>query len=236
MKIEPRILKNGEAMLERANEKYRYRPKRLGGDTVIKGLSARTTVGDFWSWAYSDVMVNTTRSVFAEYLVGLALGTLSDPRIEWGPVDFIYRGKSIEVKSSAFLQSWPQARYSDVRFDVKIRKCAWDPESGKMLETVSRLAHCYVFCLFTDKNEVEGGVLDADMWRFYVLRTEDLDHELGGRRSVGLTQLNRLTDSVSFRELRESIDHALFHEERQLVENRLEARSLANLQSRSRCI
>jgi hypothetical protein len=46
------------------------------------------TIGDFWSWAYSDVVSNTFRSVFAEFLVGSALGVLQSPRIEWNYVDF----------------------------------------------------------------------------------------------------------------------------------------------------
>jgi hypothetical protein len=30
------------------------------------------TVGDFWSWAYSDLLSNTDRAVFAEFVVGTA--------------------------------------------------------------------------------------------------------------------------------------------------------------------
>jgi hypothetical protein len=45
------------------------------------------TIGDFWSWAHSDVMSNTNRSIFAEFLVVSALGLLDTPRIEWDAVD-----------------------------------------------------------------------------------------------------------------------------------------------------
>jgi hypothetical protein len=30
------------------------------------------TVGDFWSWAYSDLLSSTDRAVFAEFVVGTA--------------------------------------------------------------------------------------------------------------------------------------------------------------------
>lgn len=192
---------------------YDYHPKKLSSDTIIRGLPSGVTVGDFWSWAYSDVMMNTIRSVFAEYIVGLALNAVSDPRIEWGPVDLIYRGKGIEVKSSAFLQSWPQTRHSNVRFDIEARKNSWDPETGRFLPIDSRPADCYVFCLFPDKSEVEGMILDVSAWRFYVLDRDVIDRELGERKSVGLNLLERLTHAVRHEELRESIDYALSRKE-----------------------
>ena len=36
------------------------------------------TVGDFWQWAYSDILSNRNRSIFAEYIVGVALGQRSE--------------------------------------------------------------------------------------------------------------------------------------------------------------
>ena len=79
----------------------RYNPnaKIIG----IEGL----TLGDFWSWAYS-VFSNLNRSVFAEFIVGSALGIIGLPRVEWRAYDFLYCGKKIEVKSAAYVQSWEQ--------------------------------------------------------------------------------------------------------------------------------
>jgi len=39
------------------------------------------TVGDFWSWAYSDMLSNVIRSVYAEFLVASALGFTHEPRM-----------------------------------------------------------------------------------------------------------------------------------------------------------
>lgn len=47
------------------------------------------TVGDFW--AYSDILNNTDRAVFAEFVVGMALGVTDAPRVEWDAVDLRYR-------------------------------------------------------------------------------------------------------------------------------------------------
>ncbi len=38
-----------------------------------------TCVGDFWSWAYSDILSNRNRSIFAEFIVGSALGVVDSP-------------------------------------------------------------------------------------------------------------------------------------------------------------
>ncbi len=54
----------------------------LTPDVPIRGL-AETTVGEFWSWAYSDLLNNATRGVFAEYLVAVALGVDDQPRLAW---------------------------------------------------------------------------------------------------------------------------------------------------------
>jgi hypothetical protein len=48
------------------------------------------TVGDFWAWAYSDILNNTDRAIFAEFVVGTALGVTDAPRVEWDAVDLRY--------------------------------------------------------------------------------------------------------------------------------------------------
>ncbi|MEW6511721.1 MAG: hypothetical protein AB1428_12270 [Bacteroidota bacterium] len=37
------------------------------------------TVGDFWSWAYTDALSNPHRSAFTEFLVASALGVRNTP-------------------------------------------------------------------------------------------------------------------------------------------------------------
>jgi hypothetical protein len=78
--------------------------QKLENSTPIPGIP-NVTISEFWSWAYSDVLVNTNRSVFAEFLVGSALDILDKPRVEWDAVDLRYRNKTIEVKCSVYLQN-----------------------------------------------------------------------------------------------------------------------------------
>lgn len=42
-----------------------YKPKLLEANKLIPGLSNKT-VGDFWSWAYSDILNNRNRGIFAK--------------------------------------------------------------------------------------------------------------------------------------------------------------------------
>ncbi|MHC4616924.1 MAG: hypothetical protein ACYTEQ_04130 [Planctomycetota bacterium] len=54
--------------------------KRLEVSQTIGGLSG-LTLGDFWSWAYSDVLNNRNRSILAEFLVASALGLIDETRV-----------------------------------------------------------------------------------------------------------------------------------------------------------
>src|SRR5689334_3299664 len=90
----------------------------------ITGLDG-LTITDFWVWAYSDILSNSNRSVFAEFMVGSALNVLETPRVEWDGVDFRYGSKKVEVKAAAYLQSWAQTKPSTISFDIGMKK-AWD--------------------------------------------------------------------------------------------------------------
>jgi len=46
---------------------------KLEPSRKIRGLHG-LSVGDFWAWAYSDVLSNRNRSIFAEFAVGAAIG------------------------------------------------------------------------------------------------------------------------------------------------------------------
>ncbi len=57
----------------------------------LHGKPSGATLGDFWSWAYSDCINNTTRGVLAEFVVAKALGKPSRgsyPLMEvfWSPL------------------------------------------------------------------------------------------------------------------------------------------------------
>ncbi len=63
--------------------------ERLSPGCPIPGM-ANLSLAAFWSWAYSDVLSNANRSVFAEFILGVAVGVVDTPRVEWDAVDFRY--------------------------------------------------------------------------------------------------------------------------------------------------
>jgi len=65
------------------------------------------TIAQFWAWSSSNLLSNTLRGIFGEYIVASALGiNMKEPRKEWQTCDFDYEGYKIEVKTSAYLQEW----------------------------------------------------------------------------------------------------------------------------------
>ena len=134
-------------------------PKRLSPETKIPELGG-ATVGDFWTWAYSDVLINTTRGVFAEFLVGTALGVVGGIRSAWDSFDLLYEGAGIEVKSSAYVQSWPQDRPSGISWGIEER-FPFDEDTNAWGEERKRSAECYVFCLYAGTERDAAEVLDV---------------------------------------------------------------------------
>jgi len=179
--------------------------KKLNSDTSILGLIP-LTIGDFWAWAYSDILMNTNRSVFAEFLVGAALGVIDRPRLEWDAIDLRYRDKKIEVKSAAYLQSWQQKQLSKIRYDVAERKAPLDGETNTVLTGITRAADCYVFCLFAEIDPQKANVLDVSQWQFFTLLTGELITTLGTQKSVGIKRIQSLCEPVPHHQLKIAID------------------------------
>ena len=182
---------------------------RLDGQEPIGGLNGRTLM-EFWSWAFSDVLVNTTRGVFAEYLVGEALGVTEQARVEWDAVDLRYGGFSIEVKSAAYCQSWEQSSPSTIRFDIA-KKLSWHADSNTSDEQSSRSADCYVFCLYAEEDRASArrNVLDASCWRFYVVPRSKLDRSFGTQKGVALSRIEEIATAVPFADLKGRVDAVL---------------------------
>ena len=84
---------------------------------------------NFWQWAFSDISTNSMRGIVAEFIVASALGVSRNFRNPWLEYDLTTRsGLKIEVKSAAYLQSWPQSKESPITFSVaKSRKWAYPP-------------------------------------------------------------------------------------------------------------
>lgn len=154
----------------------RYRARRLTGD---ERLPAGASVSDFWRWIGSDLVGNTTRGIFAEYLVGLAVGRFTGNeadgvRDEWALQDIVVDDVSIEVKASAYLQTWGQGEESRPQFDIKARS-----------------SEIYVFCLLHHTDPATLNPLDLEQWTFYVVPTATIDRVIPRQQTIRLGPLEK---------------------------------------------
>lgn len=184
--------------------------KFLRSSEPISGLEGRT-IGDFWQWAYSDVLSNRNRSIFAEFIVGVALGVVDDPRVEWDAADLCYRGVKIEVKSSADCQSWRQEKPSKIQFNIR-KAVVWNPARGKYEGEPTRCADLYVFCHYPERDKTKANVLDVAAWDFYVVSTAALNREFGETKSLSLATVRRLGKRCKYGELRAAVEQVLGEE------------------------
>ncbi len=170
------------------------------------------TVGEFWRWAMSDLLGNRHRGILAEYLVGKALGAdvLSEPRFEWDCYDLIYRETRIEVKSSAYIQTWhtPTQKRSNPSYRIPPHEC-WDARTALNDSTRKRHAQIYVFCIFpAQPDDTCRDVLAVDVWGFYVTTTANLEQHITlEAASIGIATVRQICgDFVTYSRLKETID------------------------------
>ncbi|MFG3364254.1 hypothetical protein ACGF0K_04675 [Streptomyces sp. NPDC048156] len=161
-------------------------PIRTNGETVAR-------LGEFWTWACSDLANNTMRGILAEYLVATALGAAAGTRTEWDTVDIrTPENWRVEVKSSAYLQSWAQAKLSEISFSIAPAS-GWDAQTGIASPEILRRSDVYVFCLLHHQDKQTLDPLDLDQWTFYVLPTPVLDERCRTQRTIRLSSLERLS-------------------------------------------
>ncbi|MDD7289093.1 MAG: hypothetical protein PUH00_05160 [Clostridiales bacterium] len=165
---------------------------------------------EYWVWAHSDIASNAERGKLAEYIVSCALHAPSPCRTEWDAVDVISAdGIKVEVKSSAFLQTWKQHKLSTIQFDIAPKK-AWDAETNLYSKTKCRSADVYVFCLFASKDAKNANPLDLHQWEFYVLPTCILDKQVPLQKRISLPSLISLgAEKAMFSELYAAVKSAV---------------------------
>ena len=161
----------------------------------LNGNNSEFSVKDFWAWSTSDLLDNTTRGSVAEFLVAKALDVdFLYAKMDWEPYDLLYGETRIEVKCSSYWQSWDRGdkhpKASEIQFDIS-PAYAWISEEKKYSDDYKRNSDIYVFCLFGDKNKPSYDVMNLDQWRFFVIRTDELN-KLGEQKSIRLNPLINL--------------------------------------------
>ncbi len=146
----------------------------------------------FWQWSSSDLVGNTLRGMLAEFIVASAVGSTEGTRTEWDAFDLETPDKiKIEVKSSAYVQSWSQQKLSSISFGIQ-PTLGWDAKSNTYSKQRIRQSDIYVFCLLAHKNKDTIDPLNLDQWVFYIMATETLNKAVGNQKTIILSSLEKL--------------------------------------------
>ncbi|HVM14406.1 MAG TPA: hypothetical protein VM287_08765 [Egibacteraceae bacterium] len=178
----------------------------LTGAERFDGVDA--TVADFWRWAFSDLRENTTRGILAEFLVARAVGAAATLRKSWDNFDVLTpSGVRVEVKSSGYLQSWPQAQVSRIGFG-KLAGLSWDENTGAFGEQREVRADVFVFAVQTCTDHAAYDALDVAQWEFYVVPAAAIRGAGYRSASVGFVREHANAGPIGFGELAAAIEDA----------------------------
>lgn len=170
----------------------------------MNGSFLDQTLFDFFAWYCGNMLGNATRGVLAEYIVALAAGCDNTPRLgDWNDYDLLTpSGKRIEVKSSAYLQSWEQKKLSGIRFSIAPAK-HYDESIGKYDLISERHSDVYVFCVFSCTDRESANPLNLDQWKFFVVDTETINRRKGPQKTISLSEVRKFGfPELNFEELK----------------------------------
>jgi hypothetical protein len=178
----------------------------LSGDEAFVGTPL--SVSNFWRWGFSDLRENIVRGILAEFLVARAVGDPSTLRHAWDNFDVTTQsGIKVEVKSSAYLQSWRQRQHSRITF-AGLTGREYSYEANELAAEPSLRADVYVFALNTCREPDQYDVLDTRVWEFYVLPVKVLQDN-GSPGSVSMAFLSRIGSTpVAYDALAKAIEDA----------------------------
>jgi hypothetical protein len=161
----------------------------------------------FLKWAFSDFLSNSLRGILAEYIVAIALDCTDKPRTEWDAYDLkTADGTKIEVKSSAYLQSWEQKKPSAIRFDIGAKQ-SWDAETNISQHEAIRSADIYIFSVFATQDRTIANPIDTSQWFFLVTSSMFLNRVYGTQKSIGLSSLEKSgITRCSYGHLKDSVE------------------------------
>jgi hypothetical protein len=189
----------------------RIKTQRMSGVEPLhaNGVSLGVSLQQFWQWSGSDLISNSQRGIFAEFLVAHALGVDLGVRTEWDAYDLVTGfGIKVEVKASGFVQTWAQERLTNIGFDIA-PKLSWDASTNTSFTDAARPAQVYVFAVHAHIEQASIDPLNVNQWEFYVLGTPALNQECSSQRRISLRTLQRLCpEAVPFEGLREAVAEA----------------------------
>jgi hypothetical protein len=179
--------------------------KTASRDQASPGFGTAEVITKVCDAAFGKPLVtNVLRGQVVEAMIALAL----EPHWTWCSADYASwdferpDGVRLEVKQSAYRQSWETSFSAKVRpsFDVAKRKTQWDGET--YIETNRRAAHIYVLA-YHDRRDDAADHRDPRQWEFFVLPSSIIPPVA----RIALGSVRRLTDSVLINELADRVEH-----------------------------
>lgn len=178
--------------------------QKTGNEHIMfDGMPTGYLLSDFWRWSSSDLLENTLRGTYSEFIVAAALDLdLSTGFEDWLPWDLTYPFQwkdatgalrddiCIEVKSASYIQSWEQNKPSNIIFSIR-PTLKWETDGCRSTER-QRQSDVYVFCLYAETNRRLADPLILDGWEFYIISTAKLDEICGTQKTISLNALQQL--------------------------------------------
>jgi len=166
---------------------------------------------EFIKWAFSDLLDNSFRGLIAEFLIHRAVGGLGISRVNWDACDVeMNDGTKIEVKTSGYLQSWPQKKPSTLVFDIS-KKDPWIACKNRYLGKKCRFADIWVFAVHTATDLDAANPFDPSQWLFLVTTSKWLDDEFKNQKTVRYAVLcGKGLQSVEYPEISKTIQSVKF--------------------------
>jgi hypothetical protein len=114
-------------------------------------------------------------------------------------------GIKVEVKTSAYLQSWTQKKLSAISFDIGPKQRG-DVAQNTVAGPPTRFAEVYVFALLAQTDKATLEPLDVNQWQFFVLPTAVLNERCPKQKQISLGSLLKLGPTrVSYAGLAQAI-------------------------------
>ena len=171
------------------------------------------TVLDFWQWAFGDLCDDDVKGAYAEWLVHKLLGVQTSRRISWANSDIITPGGTrIEVKSTAYWQSWkflnergeledtpkhmPTTSEKSIRFSGLMAR---DSTSTDWSKTAAFKSDIYVFAFQAEKEIAKWNALYLKQWQFFLVPAAALKSL--GWKSISLATLRAKFGALTAAEL-----------------------------------
>ena len=111
--------------------------------------------------------------------------------------------RGLEVKTSGYLQSWAQAKHSELSFG-RVAARSWHENTNVYGAAPKVRADVFVFAVQTCKDPDAYDALDISQWEFYVVHAKHVRE--CGTKSVSIAWVMRYAQPVPFAQLPDVVE------------------------------